>query len=329
MDLVPVGPDLYACLQPDTGWGASNSGLIDRGGGLVVDTFWDLPRTRALLDRYAEVRPDPAARLVNTHHNGDHCWGNQLFAEQGTEIIGHRLCAEAFTDDVSPELLTALAAADPATLPEGYVHFAAAMRDFDFGGVTLTPPTTVIDGDTTLDLDGLRVDLLWVGPAHTPGDLVVHVPEHGVVFAGDVLFHQCTPLGWQGTFAQWDAALDRIAGLAPATVVPGHGPLATVDGLHDLQAYLRYVRAEAAAGHAAGLSPLDAARRIELGPYEGWTEPERLAFQVHRAYRELDGLAWDTPVDINAVFGDLAVLRRQYGSASPVDAPAPGDDRPG
>jgi cyclase len=315
MELVAVGPDLYACLQPDTGWGASNSGLVDRGGGLVVDTFWDLPRTRALIARYAEVRPEPAARLVNTHNNGDHCWGNELFAAQGTEIIGHRLCVEGFTREIQPELLAGLAAADPAGLPPGFRHFAQALRAFDFTGITLTPPTTAIDGDTTLDLDGLQVDLLWVGPAHTPGDLVVHVPEHGVVFTGDVLFHQCTPLGWMGTFAQWDAALERIAALEPAVVVPGHGPLADVDGLHGMQDYLRYVRDEAVAGHAAGLSPLDAARRIELGPYAGWTEPERLAFQVHRAYNELNGLPWDTPVDVTAIFEDLGALRQQYAAA--------------
>lgn len=314
MDLVRLGPHLHACLQPDTGWGASNSGLVDRGGGLVVDTFWDLPRTRALIALYAEVRHAPVDRLVNTHHNGDHCWGNQLFAEQGAEIIGHRLCAEGFAAEPSPELLAGLAAADPATIPPGYRGLARGLRDFDFAGITPTPPGTLIEGDTTLDLDGLRVDLLWVGPAHTPGDVVVHVPDHGVVFAGDVLFHRCTPLGWQGTFAQWDAALERIAGLAPETVVPGHGPLATVEGLRELQAYLRYVRDEAAAGHAAGLSPLDAARRIELGPYRSWTAPERLAFQVHRAYRELDGVPWDAPVDMGAVFTDVGELA---GDADP------------
>jgi cyclase len=309
MELVALGPDLYACLQPDTGWGASNSGLVDRGGGLVVDSFWDLPRTRRLMDRYAEVRPDPVRRLVNTHHNGDHCWGNQLFAEQGAEIIGHRHCIEDFAKEAGPELLAGLAGADPAGLPPGFATFAEAIRVFDFTGITLTPPTTAIDGDTTVDLDGLAVELLWVGPAHTAGDVIVHVPERGVVFAGDVLFHQCTPLGWQGTFAQWDVALDRIAELEPTVVVPGHGPLADVNGVRELQAYLRYVRAEAAAGHAAGLSPLAAARRIDLGPYAAWTLPERLAFQVHRAYRELDGLPWDTPVDINAVFADQEALR--------------------
>jgi glyoxylase-like metal-dependent hydrolase (beta-lactamase superfamily II) len=312
MELVAVGPDLYACLQPDDGLGASNSGLIARDGGVVVDTFWDLPRTRALIDHYATVLPAPARRLVNTHHNGDHCWGNQLFADAGTEIIGHRLCAEYFDKEGSPELYISMSDTPDADLPPSIGGLVRALRRFDFHDIVLTPPSTLIDADTTLDVDGLRVDLLYVGPAHTPGDVVVHVPEHGVVFTGDILFHQCTPIGWEGTFANWIGALDRIAALEPATVVPGHGPLATVDGVLGLKAYLEYVRAEARLSFDAGLTTLEAAKKMELAPYRGWTEPERLAFQVDRAYREFAGVAWNTPVDTMKVFAETAELRDHF-----------------
>src|SRR5574337_283668 len=94
MKLQPLATDVYACLQPDRGLGTSNSGFINRGRGVVVDTFWDLPHTRRLIETYACVWREPARRVVNTHHNGDHSWGNQLFA--GAEIIGHRRCADAF-----------------------------------------------------------------------------------------------------------------------------------------------------------------------------------------------------------------------------------------
>src|SRR5690349_1130360 len=94
MELREIARDVHACLQEDRGLGCSNSGLLARGGGLVVDTFWDLPHTRQMIAEYARVHPTPVTRVVNTHHNGDHCWGNQLFPE--AEIIGHRLCAEAF-----------------------------------------------------------------------------------------------------------------------------------------------------------------------------------------------------------------------------------------
>ncbi len=306
MDLTQIGAGLYACLQPDTGLGASNSGFVDHGGGLVVDTLYDLPRTRRLIDLYATVCTTPAQRLVNTHHNGDHCWGNQLFAELGTEIIGHRLCAEYFEREASPELFVSLCESDE--VPPAFAALVAALADYDFHDIVLTPPTTLIEGDTQLDLDGLDVRLLYVGPAHTPGDVVVHLPTEGVVFTGDILFHRCTPLGWQGTFANWIAALERIEALQPATVVPGHGPLAGVDGVVDLRQYLIYVQGEARVGFDAGLSTLEAARRIDLGPYGLWTEPERLAFQLDRAYREFEGAAWDAPVDIAKVFTEMAAL---------------------
>ena len=108
MELREVATDVYACLQPDRGLGTSNSGLVDRGGGLVVDTFWDLPHTRQLIETYARVWKAPIRRIVNTHHNGDHCWGNQLFP--AAEIIGHRLCAASFGKE-RPEVMQMLKAA--------------------------------------------------------------------------------------------------------------------------------------------------------------------------------------------------------------------------
>jgi cyclase len=318
MELTPIGADIFACLQPDTGLGASNSGFVNAAGGMVVDTMWDLPRTRRLIDLYASVARTPSRRLVNTHHNGDHCWGNQLFAELGTEIIGHRLCTEYFTREATPEFFVALCE-DPDVGPP-FDGFAEALRAFDFHGIELTPPTTLIDEDTVIDLDGVEAHLLYVGPAHTPGDVVVHLPAEGIVFTGDILFHRCTPIGWEGTFANWIAALERLEALEPSVVVPGHGPLADVDGLRGLRGYLQYVRAEARESFDAGRSTLEAARHVDLGPYALWTEPERLAFQIDRAYREFEGVAWDQRVDTGRVFTDVAALREDYASGGP---PAP------
>lgn len=313
MELTEVAPHVYALIRPDRGLGWSNSGLIGRGGGLVVDSFWDLPSTREAMERYAEVHPDHPERLVNTHHNGDHCWGNQLYAEGGTEIIGHRQCAEHFFKESTPEFFQGLIDTDPAELPPGLRGFVSALSVWDFHDITLTPPTTLVDDEMELDLDGMHVRLEYVGPAHTAGDLAVFLPDEGVLFTGDVLFHQCTPIGWEGTFDRWIETLEHLAALEPAVVVPGHGPLATVAGLLDERDYLVFVRDEANAGFDAGLTPLETAQRIELGPpYDGWTEPERLAFSVHRAYRERRGDPWDAPTDVMAVFADVNALRERF-----------------
>jgi len=305
MELREIARDVYACLQPDRGLGTSNSGLVNRGGGLVVDTFWDLPHTRRLIERYATVWKKPARRVVNTHHNGDHCWGNQLF--RGAEIIGHRLCAAAFGRE-RPEAMQALRAGAGSGDPV-LEAFARLLADWDFAGIELVPPTTLVDERLRLELDGLVIELVWVGPAHTGGDLLVHLPAERVVFTGDVLFRLCTPIGWDGTYARWIAALDQIVALAPDVIVPGHGPLCGVEGPREMQAYLRYVQGEARRCFEAGLESLDAARRIDLGPYAGWTEPERIVFQVERAYRELRGVPFDAPIDVPRVFRAMMQLR--------------------
>ena len=305
MQLQQLAQDVYACLQPDRGLGWSNSGFINRGGGLVVDTFWDLPHTRALIANYARVWRKPAERLVNTHHNGDHCWGNQLFPQ--AEIIGHRLCAAAF-DHERPALLQTLRGAVDSPDP-AMAALARALSVWDFSDITPLPPTTLIEDRLELELDGVAVHLVYVGPAHTAGDVIVHLPQQRIVFAGDVLFRLCTPIGWDGTFAGWVRALDFICELGPEIIVPGHGPLCGVEGAQELKAYLLYVQAEAKRGFEAGLSALECAKRIDPGPYANWTEPERVLFSVERAYRELRDEPYDAPMDAVAIFRGMHELR--------------------
>jgi glyoxylase-like metal-dependent hydrolase (beta-lactamase superfamily II) len=311
MELREIARDVYACLQEERGLGTSNSGLINRGGGVVVDTFWDLPHTRELVGHYARVWREPARRVVNTHRNGDHCWGNQLFPE--AEIIGHRSCASEFGKE-RPEFMQALRNAGGSEDPM-LRGLARQLADWDFSGIELRPPTTLVDDRLTLDLDGVTVELIYVGPAHTAGDVVVHLPESRVVFTGDVLFRLCTPVGWEGTYARWIAALEQIAALDPAVVVPGHGPLCGAEGLLEMRDYLAYVRAEAKCFFEAGLPPLEAAKKIDLGPYARWTEPERLYFQVERAYRELRGEPFDAPIDATALFRGVLALREARAAA--------------
>jgi glyoxylase-like metal-dependent hydrolase (beta-lactamase superfamily II) len=272
----------------------------------VIDTFWDLRHTQALIDTYRRVNAGPAKRLVNTHHNGDHCWGNQLFRD--AEIIGHRRCAEAFGKDASPAGLQMLRNAGPSGDP-AIAAFASALAEWDFSDIELTPPSTLFDDRLDLDLDGIRVELRYA-----VGDVIVHLPAERVVFTGDVLFRLCTPIGWEGTYAQWIAALDEIVALAPDVVVPGHGPLSGVEGPRELRAYLVYVREESQRHFDAGRTSLEAAKRIDLGPYADWTEPERLFFNVERAYREFRGLPYDAPIDVMATFRGVHELRSHFAA---------------
>jgi glyoxylase-like metal-dependent hydrolase (beta-lactamase superfamily II) len=203
----------------------------------------------------------------------------------------------------------------PDTVPA-----ARALRDglapFDFTGIEITPPTTFVPDDgMTLEVDGIEVRLEYVGPAHTAGDVIAHVPAEGVVFTGDVLFRNCAPIGWEGTFARWIAALERVAALDVHTLVPGHGPLCGKEGALELRDYLAFVRDESRRHFEAGRSVEEAALRIDLGPYAAWLESERIVFSIDRAYRELRGEPYDAPVDFLRLATVMAKVRDRHRAA--------------
>jgi cyclase len=316
MELRQIARDVFACLQPDRGWGWSNAGFVRSGGGLMVDTFMDVAHTRRALDLYADVHGDRPGRLVNTHHNVDHCWGNQLFRDR--EIIAHRQCAERMRGDLTPAAMQALLDAPDKT--PGLAWFARDAAAFDFSEVEVTLPNVLMDDRLELDLGGRAVHLVHLGPAHTAGDVIVHLPEVGVVFAGDLVFRRCTPIGWEGTFARWIEALETIVELEPETIVPGHGPLCGVEGATEMRDYLRYVYDESRRFHDQGLEPLEAARKLDLGPYADWTQPERLIFNVERVYRELRGGAWDEPVEVMRLLEAAWELRQAQSSSTSTGA---------
>jgi glyoxylase-like metal-dependent hydrolase (beta-lactamase superfamily II) len=162
-----------------------------------------------------------------------------------------------------------------------------------------------------LDLDGTEVHLIYVGPCHQVGDTIVHVPEERVVFAGDVIFRQCTPMGWAGTYEKWRGALDLIIWLDPEVIVPGHGPLCGIEGAMEMKAYLEYVREESARCFQNGLSALEASRRIDPGPYGGWRAPARLYLNVERAYREFRRKPADEPWDAATTFDAVYKLAKE------------------
>jgi glyoxylase-like metal-dependent hydrolase (beta-lactamase superfamily II) len=187
------------------------------------------------------------------------------------------------------------------------------LEDYDFDGIELVPPTTLFDTRYELNLDGTEVHLIYVGPCHQVGDTIIHVPKEGVVFAGDVLFRQCTPIGWNGSYDKWFQCLDLLTELNPQVIVPGHGPLCGMEGVREMKAYLQYLRDESRKCFDAGLTALDAAKRIEFGPYGEWRAPARLYMNVERAYREFRGESPDAPWNHAAVFDAIYAVAKAKG----------------
>jgi glyoxylase-like metal-dependent hydrolase (beta-lactamase superfamily II) len=298
-----VGDGVFAYLQPDGSWGWSNAGLI-RGGragpSLLVDTLFDLELTRRMLD---ELRPVAGAieTVVNTHANGDHCWGNELV--DGARIVASRACADEM-GGLSPDVLAAMVREAPNMGRLGE-YVARIFGPFHFEGITVARPTETFEGTLSLHVGDAEVRLFEVGPAHTRGDVVVHVPAEDVVFTGDILFVGGHPIIWEGPVANWIAALDRILALEPRVVVPGHGPVSDTAAVRAERDYLSWLAQEARLRFEAGLSPLEAARDL-ASEYSGWTEGERLVVNVAAVYRELDPTA--PQPGVLDLFGQMAEL---------------------
>ncbi len=284
--LAEIGDGLWAYLQPDGGWGWSNAGLVaGEGRSLLVDTLFDLPLTRAMLDSMdAITATKPIRTLVNTHANGDHCFGNQLV--QDAEIVSTEACLEEFRE-VPASALEAMVAADFGD-PVVNDYIRTAFGPFDFGGIVSTPPTRVFSDRLDLTVGGRDVELIDVGPAHTKGDLLVHVPDARTVFTGDILFVYGTPIVWAGPVDNWVRACDLILELCAEVVVPGHGPVTNKRGPAMVRDYLTFVQREATERSRAGMTASEAARDIDLGEFGEWIDSERLAVNVHAVYADLD-----------------------------------------
>ncbi len=306
--LEDLGRGIYAYLQPDGSWGLSNAGLVSDGGdSLLVDTLYDLPLTQRMLDAMRDATP--AARkidtVVNTHANGDHCFGNQLVSD--ARIITSTATADEW-NEVPPSVMAAmLAGADQMGAAGEFLK--RAFGAYHFEGLEPTPPNQTFDGRLDLRIGDLAVELIEVGPAHTRGDVIIHVPETRTIFTGDILFIEGTPIMWEGPVANWIDACERIVALEPEVVVPGHGPLTDTRGALAVRDYLVYVRDEARKRFDAGLSAREAALDIRLGDYSAWLDSERIAVNVVTLYREFgDTQAPPGPME---TFELMAELSRQ------------------
>lgn len=285
---VEVADGVYAYPQNDGSWWVNTTGfVVGRRDVVAIDSCSTRRRTERFRAAITEVSDLPVRRLVNTHHHGDHTYGNGVFSE--AVVIGHDSCRS--------EVLAA-----------GH-QLHLLWPQTDFGDIRITAPTVTYNDRLTVHVSDVEVRLIHPGGvAHTPGDTVVHLPGQGVVFTGDLIFQGGTPFIPMGSLSGSLRALDVLRSLDATTVVPGHGPITDPSAYDATERYLRYVAELAQQGHAKGLTPLETAREADLGVFAELRESERLVANLHRAYAELDGQPEGSPLDPVAVFGDMAEM---------------------
>lgn len=281
IEIQKIAEDVYAGMVEDNGLGWSNSGFIDKGEGLVVDTMYDLNFAQNLKDLYFEVSKKDPGYIVNTHANGDHMWGNQIFEKAC--IIGHTTLLEDASRE-KPEDFEKLKILAKATDDPGIKQIAKYMAPFDFNGINITLPKITFEKRMTLNLGGTEVEFIHSGPAHTRGDVMAWIPNEKVLFAGDIVFNKCTPICWMGVgIKNWIKVLDYVIDeLNPKVIVPGHGPICSTKEVKEFKSYLQYIIMETEKYYNDGIvDPMEICKRIDLQQFISWTEPERIYINVN------------------------------------------------
>ena len=307
--LTEIGDGVHAYLQPDGGWGWSNAGLISGGdSSLLIDTLYDLKLTRQMLSDMKEIAGSGGIQtVVNTHANGDHCWGNQLLG--GVRIVGSRSTAAEMREGLQPGILTSIIRQGKEAGPAG-AFLSEILRPFDFTEIVVVPPETTFDGELVLHLGERELRLLEVGPAHTLGDTMVWLPSERVLFTGDIVFNGSHPVVWAGPVSNWVAALERIIALQPEVIVPGHGPIGDVKVAVTLKSYFEVLSREVKERVEAGLTSSQIRVDLKLAGFEHWGEPERLAANVEMLYRELTHEEPAAGLELVVAMGESFMSRR-------------------
>lgn len=272
-----LAPGVYAYIQAG-GPGRNNVAVSDAGvivgddGVMVIDSLMAPMHAKAMVAAIRKVTDKPFRHLINTHHHGDHVYGNQYIT--GAEIIGHSYCREEVLKEVP----------GPATWPkqQGWADGTEERK--------ILPPTTTIEHKVTYRYGKTVVEVFPMLPAHTFGDLVVYLPQHKILFVGDIGFFYVAPFCQNAHPSNWINVVDQIVGkMDVETIVPGHGPVGNKQQLAEMGDYLKVLKREARKRYDAKMSAGKAAADIRMGKFENWIGPERIIMDTARFYAEFAG----------------------------------------
>lgn len=283
--MIEVAEDIYAYTQPPGGWCLSNAGvIIGSDSALVVDTLATESRARRLRESLDGLCSGPGRMLVNTHHHGDHNFGNQVFGPSAIIFAHERARTE---------------------MAETGLALTTLWPQVEWGEIRVVLPTVTFVDRLTLHVGARRAELIHVGPAHTTNDVVVWLPDEQVLFAGDVVLSGATPFNVMGSVSGALTAIERLRELGPRTVVCGHGPVTGPEVLDENADYLAWIQRLAEQGIARGSTPLQVAQDADLAMFDHLLDPERIVGNLHRAYADLEGGPAGRPLDVVDVFGEM------------------------
>jgi cyclase len=279
----------YATASGTMTVGSNSPVIVNDDEAMVIDSEITPAAARALVADLKAVTNKPVGYIVDSHYHYDHAFGNQVFAP-AIPVIGHdntrrRLVGEfgnvleqyTYLNSVQPvparleSLKQRIAEEKDPQQKAALERQAANSRTYleQVKEIKVTPPNLTIDRKMTLFRGSREIQILYLGRGHTDTDVVVLLPKERIVCTGDLMESQISYMG--DSFPdEWIATLDRLKALDFDTVMPGHGVVFKGKSKIDaFQKYLRDVINQVNASRKQGLSPEEAAKRVDVTAYAG------------------------------------------------------------
>jgi len=243
--------------------------VVGADGVLLADGQGSVAATQTLLDAIRKVTPKPIRWYVVGSDHGDHTAGNSALPKDVRYVIHPNSLAQMRRDAANPNRS---ASAPPV----------------------MVPPAAMAGDSETIDVGGIEVRVLFLGRAHTGGDLMVHLPRQRLLFMSEAYLNRVFPAMRSAYPSEWVRVIDRALALDVDLFVPGHGFIEEArvsrEELVEFRKALQFVIAEVTALKARGLSVDDAVRQANWGPYAEWFLREQQApIAVRKVYEELEG----------------------------------------
>ena len=266
--LQEVAEGIVTVVHGDGEVGVSNASFIIEGErAFVVDTM-TFPDMASSIVREIAHRRAHVETVLNTHHHIDHMGGNKLFTD--AQIFAH------------PESIRSLRRLGFPT--KVYDRLMPQFRG-RFDDLELVIPSPIQE-QLTIPYGG---ELHIFTPAHTAADTAVWFPQSRVLLSGDICFIGVVPLAVHGLISAWIEALDALIALKPDIVVPGHGPIGTLEDLVNLRNYFADIQRIGRQAVAEHLSLRDALSLFDPGSLGDWIESERHEINLERVMQEAQG----------------------------------------
>ena len=268
--VIRLAEDVYAYEEiRDPGFTTVSFFVVGNDGVLLADGQWHPSQTRKLVETIASITSKPIKWYVVGSEHLDHTGGNSMLPKDIRYIV-HPTSKRQLEQD-------AIAAAKQ---PKAYP--------------VVVPPVAMTSDKEVVDIGGRKVEVLFMGRAHTGGDLVVLLPDEKILFMSEVYFNRVFPAMRAGFSQDWLSTIDKALAMDIKTYVPGHGfveePGVSRVQLVEFRGALQYVTEEARRLSRLGLSPEDAMKQADWGPYKDWMLADSQSLvALRRVFAEMRG----------------------------------------